>query len=627
MNQHSPDINQIEKILHSIQALPGDRFYQRMALAPWKDNSNELEGGPKMNLKFKYIWVITLILLTLLITLALSPVGSVLADEVLQFFKRAQGNTLPLPPEQVIQALPSTTTPEPTYALTLLPAAQITHIAATDTITPNPEIDTKDLQNLNINTASNYAGFDIYQPLEMPRDYRLTSINYLPEQQAVSLRYASPRASSGEFFMITEGKNIPPLSVGIDAKVETVLIDSIEAEFVRGQWFVPNGSTESVWENNAEIYTLRWQINEITISLEFFLNDTFYPAYLKQDEMLAIARSLKRCSKVDTAHECGVRQASAAVDFTPWQLPAAPDGFTFQSVDYQADQTAIWYANDTGKIGIFQSYQDFSTHKGETTWPSAPPQAIQNVTMKGLAAEYVRGEFILPVGSNEAVWNADSPLERLRWKNGEDWFQIIKWGKPILGRGLLSRLAEELNASSNQVWSGPQHLPTDEQDITNASSRISDIETIAKFDILEPGMLPDELPFSHARFEPVSRSVMLFYGRYAADKIHADGPTLLIIENPLSQQGQDLDSSYPPEAIETVQVNGYSGQIIKGTLFTNMPESGKPTPTPIWKPESQNLTLQWKTKDRFYSIHFNTTGNSGARLSVEDLIKIAESLH
>ena len=44
-----------------------------------------------------------------------------------------------------------------------------------------------------------------------------------------------------------------------------------------------------------ETYTLRWEENGVSISLEFYMNDTFYLAYLGEEEMINIVNDLTQC--------------------------------------------------------------------------------------------------------------------------------------------------------------------------------------------------------------------------------------------------------------------------------------------------------------------------------------------
>ena len=623
-----PSIAQIEKLLRSIQPTPGAHFHQRMAQAPWKITPSPTEGAFKMNRKHRFAGIALLVLVGV-VALAATPAGKALANEILQFFERAQGNTLPLPPDQILPPVASAT-PEPTYALPLQPAEQVTRAVETATPAPTPALDADQLQDMDLSAARQYAGFELYQPASLPVDYRLTRILYDSQQQAVSMQYASPQ-TVGEFFQITQGKNLKPFTVGADAPVETVSIGDYSAEFVRGGWFVANGASESTWENDANVFTLRWQAGEITLSIKFLMNESFSPAYLDREQMLEVARSLVVCDPADPAslYACEVGQAAAAAGFTPWQFPTVPAGLTFQYVDYRPNQTVLWYSSSDGAFSVLQSGQDFAAQE-ESPWLSVPAEAVQSVTIAGQPGEYVKGEFIAPVGKDQAIWNPDSPLERLRWKNGGWWFQITKWGQPALTPQQLADLAGQLTGDSAQVQAERQQSDLQESGPwADVFSSVADVETAAGHDVLEPGVLPQGLPFSHARYNPsYGSSVMLFYGSFAADKMHANGPVLLIIEEPLRASSGDFSSIYPPEALETVEVNGYPGVLIKGYMETKMSEPGQPTAAPVWNANTQELTLTWKTAERSFAIQFNPApGNSGARLDLADLIQIAESLH
>ncbi|WP_152031717.1 hypothetical protein [Longilinea arvoryzae] len=421
--------------------------------------------------RFAFVAAVMLLSVILLAT----PAGKVLADALMQFFTRAQGNTLPVPTDQIAPPAP-TRTPAPTHALALHPAGEI--VTPTPTITPTLHSQAGVMQDMTLLEAEAAIGFDLYEPLELPRDYRLIRIQYDSQQQAVTLLYASPKAATGEFFSITQGKHLPPFEVGADAAVETISIGATSAEFVRGMWFTPAGSDQAYWEDRSEIYTLRWQMEDVTIDIQFVLNESFSPAYLERDEMLAVARSLRQCK---TGEACPVK-------------------------------------------------------------------------------------------------NAATPTPGMGWEQ--------------------------------------------------AFTDVAGLETATGYDVLEPAVLPEGLSFSHARFEPSSRSVMLFYGSFGADLIRSNGPVLIVYQRPLTGEvtpnAAASDTGYPAEAIQIVEVNGYPGTIYRGSLSTGLYVEGQPTSTPAWTDEYGEISLDWTTEDWMFSLRFS--GSSGARLTQEDLIAIAESL-
>lgn len=476
--EKSPNIAEIEERLRSIRPDPGERFHQRMAGAPWQVLHHNRRGIVPMNPKMR-LAIFVMLMVLLMAALAALPAGRVLANEVLHFFTRNPANSMPLPPDQIMAPVPSAT-PEPTHALTLQPADQAAQVTATATLAPTPGSNPAEMKEMSLVEAEAAVGFDLYQPLNLPRDYRLKRIFYDAEHQAANLWYASPQASTGEFFQITEGKALAPLSVGADATVETVAVGEYRAEFVRGMWFTADGASQKTWVNDAEVYTIRWQAGDITISILFMLNDRFYPAYLERNEMLAVARGMARCAPGGD-HVCLVAQPTQA----------------------------------------------------KTPEPADP------------------------------------------------------W-------------ADALNS-------------------------VAEAQTKAAFDLLEPAILPEGLSFSHARYSSFSGSIMLFYGSFGPDKIRMTGPVLIIDEMPRSVTMSSPADTYPPEAIQAVEVNGYRGYLVTGDMSTGVFEPGQPTATPAWDADTGSVWLTWETADMHITIQFHP-GRQGARLSAQDMLKIGESL-
>ena len=618
----TPDIAQIEELLHSIRPEPGALYHHRMASAPWTAAATRKKGVFRMKRKYRFAVVVAVVLI-LAAVFAITPVGSVLAGQIIHFFARTQGNTLPLSEDQILAPVPSAT-PEPTRVLALQPADQVVAPTKTATPVPEPEFSPDELQDLDLMAAEAAVGFDLYQPVRLPRDYRLDRIFYDPQRQAVGLRYVSPQAGSGEFFQITEGRDLEPLSVGPEAKIEVVDIGGINAEFVQGSWFVANGADEATWESKAEVYTLRWQVEDITVSAEFFLNESYSPAYLEQDEMLALAQDLVRCSSNEN-FDCLVSQASAAAGFTPWQFPAAPLGMSFQSVDYRPDLTALQYGNGMDQLTLLQSTHDFAAQE-EGSWFSVAPDAIRSVTIAGNPGEYVKGQFMAAVGEVEAAWDPDALVERLRWKNGDWWFQIIRIGAFSPDVQVLVDLAGEVTQDVSQgAAANPQDLSQTINQQPDLFVDVTGLETRAGFNVLEPDLLPEGLTFSHARYEPFFGGTMLFYGSFAPDKMHVNGSVLVISQVPRAKADIENTGHYPPEALQEVLVGGSPGFFMQGSIETFMSEPGQPTPEPVWHAEDGTLMLTWKTEDMTFTIRFSPS-SGGGRITREEMLKIAESL-
>ncbi|HWQ84631.1 MAG TPA: hypothetical protein VN363_08700 [Anaerolineales bacterium] len=605
--------DRIEELLESIRPEPGESYRKRMAQAPWVRIPAHKQAARARTFRFTAITASILLLGTILLA---TPVGNVVANGILQLFTRAQSNTLPVPDDQYVPPIPSATPASP-HDLALLPAEQVA------TTTPTPEPTAAEYpgmpRELSLIEAEAIAGFDLYEPLRLPRDYRLTRITYNTYHQAIEMEYTSPRAATGESFYIIQGKNLASATVGADAKIETFQVGGHTAELVRGIWFADAGSTQSTWQEGPEWYTIRWQTQDITIEIGFRLNETFYPAYINHDEMIVLARDVVRCPAT-ADFNCQLSQAAAAAGFTPWLLSTPPSGFSFQGSDYRPGLTILSYSNGAQQLSVLQSTTQASLLQSDAIWSSAPVSAIQAVDVAGSPGEMIQG-----MPDSPSTWDPEAAVERLRWENGDYWFQIIATGglAPVQTPDLIT-IASQLTPDESLAQLGRQPTPAPPSDWAEAYTTVAEVESMAGFDVLEPSVLPEGLSFSHARYLPDPGVVMLFYGSFASDLMHSTGPLLRIHQQMLINSESAIPEDYPPEAIEFVTIHGFPGILRTGSLHTKAAVPGGPTPAPNWSDDG-TLSLSWETDKMQIYINFSPTSN-GKRITREDLLRIAESL-
>lgn len=197
-----------------------------------------------------------------LVVLALvTPQGRSLAQEILQFFNRAESDSIPLEP--------SILTPGP------------------DEITE----DSKSSANANqtVSDVEAAVGFDVLEPTWLPNKYTFREANFDPTNNIVYLFYDYEIEGSG--LVLSEAPLQTPdcefcKLVGASADVETVQIGNIPGEFVEGVWKL-NG-TEAVWEPDPYLKTMRWQVDGMAFELLFMGP----PDYVTKTDMIAIAESL-----------------------------------------------------------------------------------------------------------------------------------------------------------------------------------------------------------------------------------------------------------------------------------------------------------------------------------------------
>lgn len=144
---------------------------------------------------------------------------------------------------------------------------------------------------------------------------------------------------------------------------------------------------------------------------------------------------------------CQLAAAEAAVGLTALTLPADLADLSWTYVEaYPESGTLILGYTATGGGGLVlgQSRGDLPT----SPWEAVPADKAVAVTVNGAAAEYVEGTFVIYPGAAEAVWNADAPIQRLRWRTGDVLYELTKMGDPAvleyLDQAALVALAERL---------------------------------------------------------------------------------------------------------------------------------------------------------------------------------------
>ncbi len=295
---------------------------------------------------------------------------------------------------------------------------------------------------------------------------------------------------------------------------------------------------------------------------------------------------------------------------------------------YGVGLTAIWYASPVGELGLLQSTQDFKT-QDSSDWFSVPQAAIQEVTVAGQIAEYVKGDFVAQPGEDHAIWNPDSDHIRLRWKQADWWFEVVKWGVPRMEPQELADLVTGLTADPAQVRMDSQSNGSAEaMAVPEAYLTLADAQKAYGKKFLEPSVLPENLPFSHARLSGNDDGIMLFYGYFDEDKMRIKSDLLVITQGTVSTSFEETYRVFPKEAITDTQVDGHPAKLITGTVGTSYDEKGQLLEGPTWKTDDPYmLTLYWEVDNRYFVVQFSSGPESGARLDASSLMNIAESLH
>lgn len=146
---------------------------------------------------------------------------------------------------------------------------------------------------------------------------------------------------------------------------------------------------------------------------------------------------------------CQAAQVEAMLGFD-LKLPAGPlAGLEFVYAQINADQqTATFVYNAVGG-GSYLSLTQGKRALDSVIWETVPPEAtVERVMVGGQVGEYVRGMFVVLANSAEAIWSADAPVQRLRWREGDTQYEVSLEGEvqvvEYLDRDGLIALAESL---------------------------------------------------------------------------------------------------------------------------------------------------------------------------------------
>ena len=255
-----PDENKMEDLLTKIQPVPSDSFRQRVTQAAWFDH-REKPGRPTPR-KNRLKLAVGFSLLLMAIAVAASPQGRVIAQTVLQFFRRAESNVLPLPTELIVP-------PETAQAMpTAEPPAPIVSVAE----------------------AERSARFDAMELPSVPEGFVLVGAMATPG--GISIQYEA--VGGGGALVINESRDGFMQSEWDQAPVESITqvnIGELDAEIVQGTYVVYPGETVARWNSDAPILRLRWVRDGIWFEMAKF-GGVERIEYLDQDMLVALAESM-----------------------------------------------------------------------------------------------------------------------------------------------------------------------------------------------------------------------------------------------------------------------------------------------------------------------------------------------
>ena len=118
-----------------------------------------------------------------------------------------------------------------------------------------------------------------------------------------------------------------------------------------------------------------------------------------------------------------IAKVEAQVGFDLKEFTGTPDGTAFARVTVFPDPgiVIIAYEMPGGSLVLKQGLGKFPQ---DGRWQLVPSDAVQSVVVEGSPGEYLQGYFMVLAGETEAAWRDDPMLQRLRWREGDHWFEI-----------------------------------------------------------------------------------------------------------------------------------------------------------------------------------------------------------
>jgi hypothetical protein len=339
----------------------------------------------------------------------ITPQGRAFAQTVLQFFRRAESNVLPLPVEQI----PS---PEESQAM---PTAQ----------PPVPIV--------SVAEAEQTSGFDARELPSVPEGFVFAGA--MGSQGLISIQYEA--VGGGGALVINESTNGFMQSEWDQAPVESisqVKIGELDAEIVQGTYVVYPGETVARWNSDAPILRLRWIQDGIWFEMARF-GGVERIAYLDQDALLELAASL-----TNAPFTLQIKEAEALAGFDVLEPTWMPEilslfGAAFESEQWQRKQNTvrIFYYFSSDKYGpglesngIVLTQQPIQSREDCDVCDFVGADAnVEEVQIGATTGEYVVGVWQADSSGNW-IWIHEPYLQTLRWQANGMALELLYMGIP-----------------------------------------------------------------------------------------------------------------------------------------------------------------------------------------------------
>ncbi|MBE0697200.1 MAG: hypothetical protein IH586_09775, partial [Anaerolineaceae bacterium] len=214
---------------------------------------------------------------------------------------------------------------------------------------------------------------------------------------------------------------------------------------------------------------------------------------------------------------CSLEEIRSKVRFTVLQFAQIPQGWAFTGATGGSRNVHLAYRALNGRV-LLLTQEPWTASLDQSPWEVGASAVIEMVPVGGVTAGYVKGSYASDGGRSPAQWDANAPVQNLRWVDQGILFTLQLVGAdPQLNRDGLAALAGSLTikvAATVTIAPVPTAKPTVNV-ITALKERYPlTVEQAARKSLLilhQPVKLPDGLRLFGAHYEEAQKTVTIFY--------------------------------------------------------------------------------------------------------------------
>lgn len=258
----------------------------------WPQISQQIEikpaSAPKRRRAIRLVYRVAIVLLVGAAVFLMTPQGRTFAQEyLLQFFKRADANSYPIPSEAFVtvtaQAMVRATETQFATEYPEIPTS-------TPTITPTPEPGTYMAATQTVPEIEEQLGFDVLEPGWLPDLVGYSSGASADLERGIAYQFygIAIRSNGLTISQYSADLDMDQPEIGASTHVSIVDINGYTGEYVRGTWMSSSTGNEWVYRPDPYLQRLRWEQDGMIFELMFFgpMN------YMMKDDMIAVAESM-----------------------------------------------------------------------------------------------------------------------------------------------------------------------------------------------------------------------------------------------------------------------------------------------------------------------------------------------